>query len=365
MKHYPPKLDAPTPGGQAETERKPRKRKKTRRGSGKRPAKANGIERSDASKSENESGFFITLRGSGASGYYKSARQGKKQIQEKENEQRARGGIKGWSDKSSRNYRRFYQSTDIEGLESGEHGYGYALTLTLDKCPPCHKFFHGIRKQFLEKLRKKLGMTHFIWVLECSEVKPNLYLPHLHLAIWLPKNYLHRSIIREWVKCALTYAPDPIDQHVTEIYDLPGWLEYMAKAADNKQRQAACMPSHWTETGQVWNHSRNFPTLPEENSRISRKTFYAVRRTVTKIHISRKRKALENENSKKPYSDKLSELKKVRDYLKVEVKKRDNKTEEEIIEEKQSRSSVLPFNLGNSKKHREKIRRLVFYFETL
>lgn len=256
--------------------------------------------------------------------------------------QKTRAQSKGWTRKSTINCRNLLQSVDIESLEDCWRQYGYFVTLTVKDCPPWHEAFTRIRESFLKRLRK-LGLIHHLWTTEFSNGRP-----HIHAMIWLTRPLMDKWILSAWIKSAKQFKPDPVNsQKIKEIYDLNGLLQYFNKSVTNYQRQTSSVPSHWTNAGKVWGCSRNFPTLPAEKLTMIRKKWYIARRINQKVKIGKKQRALKRENSKKPYSQRIFELKMAKNYLKCGERKR---------------SSVRGFNLSIGNRDRKK---LIRYLETL
>lgn len=174
----------------------------------------------------------------------------------KNDHQRAkRGECEGWTYSSTRSNTRFLYSVD----ESGLHGTGMALTLTLRDCPPSHDDWHKMRRAFMKRLERG-GLIRSHWLTEWQRRG----VPHLHMAIWMdcPSDqfgFYKQRIIGAWLDIAREYFPSRRSQHLAPIVDSVGWFKYLSKHASrglhHYQRSPEGIPQGWKKTGRMWGHT--------------------------------------------------------------------------------------------------------------
>lgn len=166
----------------------------------------------------------------------------------------------GWTRSAIRRNRDFLYSVDERGLT----GKGFALTLTVKVCPPTHEEWKALREAYMVRLRR-LGMLRAHWLTEWQRRG----VPHLHAAVWFPEEVtdrwvpggFERYLVAHWAQLASEpYGARDGAQHVTPIYDVVGWNQYVSKHAarglSHYQRNPENIPEGWREvgTGRMWGY---------------------------------------------------------------------------------------------------------------
>lgn len=166
-----------------------------------------------------------------------------------------RGGVEGWSEGAVRRNTQFLMAIREDQLT----GVGVALTLTLRDCPPTAAHWHGLRRAWIERMRRA-GMTRLHWVTEWQRRG----VPHLHGAVWFPDADRTAEAINAWVEVARAHGAGQRGQHGRPIDGVVGWFQYLAKHAargvKHYQRSAENVPEGWQrKTGRVWGHVGDWP----------------------------------------------------------------------------------------------------------
>jgi hypothetical protein len=167
-----------------------------------------------------------------------------------------RGVVRGWSKASVRRHRQWAWSIDHNELG----GFGYAVTLTMDRTPHTAAEFVRLRTAWLMRI-ERMGALRTHWVVEWQERGT----PHIHAAIYFEDALTplqQAMLVGHWVSIAapafgaLIWAQD-----VKRIDGSLGWLKYLAKHATrgmaHYQRQGH--PEGWEKTGQLWGRRGEWP----------------------------------------------------------------------------------------------------------
>jgi len=193
-----------------------------------------------------------------------------------------RSEIKGWSFDAIRRNIRFLRSI----YEPDLTGYGYALTLTLRRCPESFEAWLRLRDVFIMRLRR-LGMIRLHWVTEWQRRG----VPHLHCALWLPHTCNSDVLTSCWLAgLADQFGALPCGQTVVPIYGAIGWFKYVSKHAArglyHYQRSPDAVPKHWAKTGRMWGRVGSWPTCDPSKVEISRYGGWVYRRLVRNWRIA-------------------------------------------------------------------------------
>lgn len=201
-----------------------------------------------------------------------------------------RKSIKGWSSAAARRNSDFLRSVDIKSVQ----GHGYALSLTLKRCPPTPELFHAVRRSFIERLRR-IGFNCLHWVVEWQ----SRGVPHLHLCVYFKHEVDVNLIIRHWLAVSSDYGSRYRSQYVTPIYDAAGWLMYVAKHTArgiyHYQRSADNIPPEWSSgTGRVWGYSGQWPKGDPLRFSVDPKSFYRLRRIFRNHRVAEARSKIDS-----------------------------------------------------------------------
>lgn len=193
-----------------------------------------------------------------------------------------RGNVDGWSPKACARNASFLRSVNERDLT----GVGFALTLTVQRCPATHAEWHKLRLAIIECLRR-LGLIRLHWVIEWQRRR----VPHLHIAAYFEVDpgpdgmgapRLVQKITAHWLRIAAPFNASPRSQTVKPLYDAVGWFQYSAKHASrgvaHYQRSPDCQPAHWEKTGRVWGKCGDWPTVDPQRLEVSNRAFWAFRR---------------------------------------------------------------------------------------
>lgn len=193
-----------------------------------------------------------------------------------------RSTIKGWSHDAIRRNTRFLRSI----YEPDLTGYGYALTLTVRKCPPTYDEWLKLRDNFIKRLRR-LDMIRMHWVTEWQRRG----VPHLHCAVYFPHACNSDVLTSCWLAgLADVYDAIPYCQTVEPIYGFVGWSKYVSKHAARGlfhfQRSPDAVPRHWSKTGRMWGRIGSWPTCDPSKLELSRYGHWVYRRIVRRWRIA-------------------------------------------------------------------------------
>lgn len=201
----------------------------------------------------------------------------------------------GWSVSAIRRNRLFLYSVDESRLD----GVGFAFTGTVKVCPPTHEDWKKRREAFFDRIRRA-GMIRAHWVTEWQKRG----IPHLHMAVWFPEHEViawaaARSLdpekaaeafrlflVLQWLEVMEPYGAKAEGQHVTPIYDVVGWNQYVSKHAarglSHYQRNPANIPEGWRHigTGRMWGKLGDWPIIEPAEVELSMSEFHAFRRIV-------------------------------------------------------------------------------------
>lgn len=169
---------------------------------------------------------------------------------------------KGWSLDSSRSNTRFLYSVREDLLT----GHGVACSLTVRDCPPTHEDWRKTREAWLERLRR-MGRVRIHWLTEWQARG----VPHLHAIVYYPdpgsdleRQRLTLMTMGHWLAVSAPWGSRQQAQHVAEVTDSVGWLQYLSKhaarGAGHYQRAGSGIPEGWQKTGRMWGHVGDWPT---------------------------------------------------------------------------------------------------------
>ncbi|MCF1185039.1 hypothetical protein L0E83_16550 [Marichromatium gracile] len=205
----------------------------------------------------------------------------------------------GWSVSAIRRNRLFLYSVDDSALD----GVGFAFTGTVRTCPATHDDWKKGREAFFVRLRRS-GMIRSHWLTEWQRRG----MPHLHMAVWFPADVVGRWVDRDafgrwlvlqWMQAVGDrYGARDSGQHVTPIYNVVGWNQYVSKHAarglSHYQRNPACIPEGWRNvgTGRMWGRLGDWPLVDPADVELSMAAFHALRRIVRGYRKADARSAL-------------------------------------------------------------------------
>lgn len=178
-----------------------------------------------------------------------------------------RGDVGGWSDGATRRNTQFLFSV----MEPELTGAGYAVTLTLRRCPPDSDAWHRLRVAWIKRMQRA-GMVRLHWVTEWQRRG----VPHLHAAIWWTAEmearlgfrngtaWLREKMVGDWVMLASDYGAGYGGQDAHLITGAVGWFQYVSKHAargvKHYQRSSENVPDAWKlRTGRMWGKWGNWP----------------------------------------------------------------------------------------------------------
>jgi hypothetical protein len=196
-----------------------------------------------------------------------------------------RGQVTGWSMSATRRNIAFLRSVDEGQLT----GYGYGLTLTLQRCPATPEDWHSLRDLFIRRLRRS-GLIRFHWVTEWQRRG----VPHLHGAFWFEEKTPKPDIIRHWLQLSAAYGSRSDAQHVAKIDDPIGWFKYLSKHAArgvcHYQRSSQNVPVQWNQkTGRIWGYGGEWSTREKSQIFLDDPGYYRLRRIVRNWRIAEAR----------------------------------------------------------------------------
>lgn len=188
--------------------------------------------------------------------------------------------VHGWSQSSTRSNVRFLQSIDESSLD----GFGFAVTLTVKRCPESHEAWERARRAWVERIRR-LGFIRLHWVTEWQRRG----VPHLHAAVYLPTDS-PKPLIDAWLAVASGFGSTAWGQHVAAIYDQTGFSQYVAKHAarglNHYQRSRSNVPRGWEKTGRMWGKSGAWPIGSEVKLLVDQAAWHRFRRLVRNYRIA-------------------------------------------------------------------------------
>lgn len=166
-----------------------------------------------------------------------------------------RGRITGWTAAAVRRHNAWLRSIAFSQLS----GFGYAITLTMGKCPESPEAFHAARRAILMRL-ERAGAIRVHWVVEWTRRK----VPHLHIAAYFPSEQDPRAVwaIKEaWAAVAGGWIVGARGQDIKPISGSEGWFKYLSKHAARgvNHYQRTGKPAGWETTGRLWGHTGEWP----------------------------------------------------------------------------------------------------------
>jgi len=194
-----------------------------------------------------------------------------------------RGTVQGWTHAATKNCMAFLRSVTIDQLT----GCGFAITLTLAKCPLTPQDWHALRRSFFKRM-ERAGLIRSHWVTEWQRRG----VPHLHGIVYFPDpptdhDYCvyHQKIITSWVEVAEPFGALRHCQHVIPVSDSLGWFQYLSKhsarGVTHYQRCKESIPELWQQhTGRVWGHTGDWPTQDPISIQLDPAGFFALRRVI-------------------------------------------------------------------------------------
>lgn len=198
-----------------------------------------------------------------------------------------RGEVVGWTAATARRQRNWLWTVDSDNLT----GQGYAVTLTMEQCPPDAATFHRLRRNWLKRLERR-GVVRVHWVIEWQRRG----VPHLHAAVYFDKKLdpMARDMIAvDWYIVAMGYGVGMQGQDVKEIDGPLGWLKYLAKHASRgaNHYQRSGHPEGWKKTGRLWGYTGDWPVdEPVELGDLSAPEFWRLRRMMRAWAVADARK---------------------------------------------------------------------------
>lgn len=184
-----------------------------------------------------------------------------------------RGKTQGWSRKTTARFRRWLFSVDGAALPAR----GFGLTLTVKDRVPTPGDWKKCRDRFVRRLEYQ-GLELFQWLTEFQRRG----VPHLHGMAFFAEDaqVTAEAIKKHWLGAAKEFRPGIRSQHISEVYNLTGWLQYQTKHAARGIRhvQRVSVPEEWQDgTGRMWGVSGPWPTR-EESYEIDQAAFHRARR---------------------------------------------------------------------------------------
>lgn len=199
-----------------------------------------------------------------------------------------RGEVTGWSIGAARRNAEFLQSVDLDSLGFAEC---FTVTLTLRENPETAEQFHGMRTDFIKRLRRR-GLVRAHWVIEWTRKGT----AHLHMYVEMSEGFTEEHLLPVWwVQIAQKSGAvaRAEGQHVARVWDALGWLKYSAKHAsrgvNNYQRQG--VPKGWKKTGRVWGKIGQWETEEPGKVELTLAEFHRFRRLVRHQRIAEARQA--------------------------------------------------------------------------
>lgn len=194
-----------------------------------------------------------------------------------------RGKVVGWSPASIRNNTVFLYSVD----ESRLTGQGFAITLTLRRCPETSDDWQRLLNTYLQRLyRRKAIRSHVLTEWQRRGA------PHLHGAIWFPSGEAvgWDTLVTPWLEVAKDYEPAPGSQTAQPIDNLVGWFQYVSKhgarGLHHYQRSPDNVPAGWTKTGRMWFKRGDWPTREAMRVNLDMPGYHRFRRLVRAYRLA-------------------------------------------------------------------------------
>jgi len=194
-----------------------------------------------------------------------------------------RGTVQGWTHAATKNCMSFLRSVSIDQLS----GWGFAITLTLAKCPLTPQDWHALRRAFLMRM-ERAGLIRSHWVTEWQRRG----VPHLHGVLYLPPTdnssdwcQYYQKIVTSWLEVAKPFGAERHCQHVKGVDDSIGWFQYLSKhsarGVTHYQRSKESIPELWQQhTGRVWGYTGDWPTQDPISIQLDAAGFFALRRVI-------------------------------------------------------------------------------------
>lgn len=191
-----------------------------------------------------------------------------------------RGDCEGWTNSATRSNRNFLYSVDETNLT----GIGFALSLTVKRCPLSPNEWASIRDLFIRRL-KRVGLQRMHWLTEWQRRG----VPHLHAAVWFSEaseaTFSQKLITDHWLDLSSLYASSRSGQHVVLINNDVGWFKYLSKHAvrglQHYQRSADSIPQAWQgKTGRMWGKIGDWPTVEPLRLDLKPRQYHRVRRLI-------------------------------------------------------------------------------------
>lgn len=204
-----------------------------------------------------------------------------------------RGEVRGWSTGAVRRHTQWLYS-----IESGElTGVGFAVTLTLAKCPDSPDDWQRLRRAW-EMRVKRAGAIRVHWVTEWQR----RMVPHLHAAVYFPEGWGNTPgkpfsrdedpfwvLVTNWLMLtAKPYGARWNSQHVDDIDGALGWLQYLSKHAARgvKHYQRQGFPPGWEKSGRLWGKSGQWPAVEPMQFDMPREAYWRYRRLMRSWRIA-------------------------------------------------------------------------------
>jgi hypothetical protein len=226
----------------------------------------------------------------------------------------------GWSVSSIRRLRQFLYTVDERKLT----GVGFALTLTVKRCPATHEEWAATREAFFVRLRR-MGLIRGQWHTEWQRRG----VPHLHGSFYFPEAIVARwrdfgaNLKAHWLELTNErYGALLHSQTAEPIYDVIGWNKYQSKHSArglrHYQRSPENVPEAWkdTGTGRMWGKLGDWPTVEPAAVDLPMSAFHKLRRIVRNARQADARRAFQNAKNPKETRKALRRISQGRGMLK-------------------------------------------------
>lgn len=214
-----------------------------------------------------------------------------------------RGEVKGWSPGAVRRNLKFLYSIDERSLT----GEGWALTLTVRKCPPSYTDWKEALELYFLQVKRLMGTVRVHWVTEWQRRG----VPHLHAAIWLPEGTSKRFAVENilthlWVAYGAHFGVSLRGQRAKPIDGPIGWFQYVSKhaarGAKHYQRSSENIPQGWEKTGRMWGTGGDWPTKEPVKLQTDNSGYHVLRRWARAWRISNARSGPESVETRRRIS---------------------------------------------------------------
>lgn len=189
-----------------------------------------------------------------------------------------RGRVTGWSPGSLRRNVEFLRSVRLDGLD----GHGYALTLTLGRCPESAAELHSLWTAYTKRL-VRVGLVRYHWVVEWTRAGQ----PHLHASVWFdgpPQAGRCAELVANWLEVTAGYRTLERAQHAAPLTGFACWARYLAKHAArgivHYQRSRRALPPGWQSSGRMWGYGGTWDRAEPERAELTAASWHAFRRLV-------------------------------------------------------------------------------------